>query len=61
MYYEIYNVLVETLYGAVELSTYQEQVAVLLATIGSIAVVALPFLMSYWIFQFIFSLGVGKL
>lgn len=43
MYVEIYNLLVQWLYGSAVMTTHMELTATVLATIAVIAVIALPF------------------
>lgn len=49
IYVGLYNLVATYLFGVVESGTHQELVCVLVATLGSVCLIALPFVMIYWI------------
>lgn len=48
-YYEIYNIIVQYIYGGAELNSFQELVATEVATIGSMVAAAFPVIVVLWI------------
>lgn len=49
IYVGLYDLVATYIFGEVAVGTYPELVCTLVATLGSIALIALPFVMVYWI------------
>ena len=54
IYFELYDIIVSTLFGTVELVEWQEIVAIVLGSAGSIFVFVLPFLVLWLTIRAIF-------
>ena len=56
-YYDLYDIIVSTVYGTTELTPEQRMVSTLAATCFSFVVIAFPLLCIFWLFKFVCSLG----
>lgn len=54
-YYEIYDIIVQYIYGGQALNSYQELVTTQIATIGSMVAAALPVIIVLWVAKQIVS------
>lgn len=59
IYNGLYDLVATYIFGSVETGTHQELVCVLVATFGAICLIALPFVMVYWIAS-LFVRGFGR-
>lgn len=57
MYQSLFDLIHTHIYGGVELTSDMNLVCTLIATIGCLFVVAIPFLIVYWVLRFIASFG----
>lgn len=49
IYQSIYDLISTYIFGSVTTGTHQELVCILVATLGSIFLIALPFIIVYWV------------
>ena len=58
IYNELYNIIVEYIYGNPEtLDSFQSLVATEVATVGSVVLVALPLICVFWLVHYMFTIG----
>lgn len=53
IYQNLLDLIHQYIYGGVELTADMQLVSVLIATLGCLFVVALPFIVVYWVIRFI--------
>lgn len=51
MYLQLYSLIMEHIFAGAEITAHVELVCTLIATLGCLALVALPFVMVYWFFN----------
>lgn len=55
-YFDIYNIIVQYIYGGVELNSFQELTATQVATIASMVAAAFPIIIVLWLVKLLLSL-----
>lgn len=55
-YYDIYNIIVQYIYGGQELNSFQELITTQVATIGSMVAAAAPVIVILWVAKWVLSL-----
>lgn len=53
MYYDLYTMLQEYIYGAAELTNWQDLTLTMLSTMGVLFIVGVPFFIIYWFFKLV--------
>lgn len=57
IYQSLFDIIHTHIYGGVDLTSDMNLVCTLIATIGCIFVVSIPFLVVYWVLKFVSSFG----
>lgn len=53
IYQSLYDLIAQYVYGGVELTMHMDLICVLVATLGSLLVIAMPFVIVYFVIKFI--------
>lgn len=53
IYQELFNIIHQYIYGGVELTAHMDLICVLCATMGSIFIISIPFIVVYLVIKFI--------